>query len=211
MIRKSPKIRYTFNGEKLNLNKIYGISKKRRGRSRYLLSVDVTIGNGDASIPARIVCVRNNKKRKDWIAFISTNVNLEPEEIIRIYGKRWQIETFFKTCKSTLNLVGECHSLSYDALTAHVAVVFTRYLMVALEQRKSEDTRTLGEIFFFLANELDDITFRHSIQIILEAMLASIGEIFNVSDAQMDAFMNDFVMRLPAYLQESLSKMQSAA
>ncbi len=91
MIRKSPKIRYSFNGEKLNLNKIYGISKKRRGRSRYLLSVDVTIGDGDEAIPARIVCVRNNKKRKDWIAFISTNVNLEPEEIIRIYGKRWQI------------------------------------------------------------------------------------------------------------------------
>ena len=211
MIRKSSKIHYTFNEEKLNLNKIYGISKKRRGRSRYLLSVDVTIGDGDASIPARIVCVRNNKKRKDWIAFISTNVNLEPEEIIRIYGKRWQIEIFFKTCKSTLNLVGECHSLSYDALTAHVAVVFTRYLMVALEQRKSEDTRTLGEIFFFLANELEDITFRHSMQIILEAMLASIGEIFNVSDSQMDAFMDDFVKRLPAYLQESLSKMQSAA
>lgn len=211
MIRKSSKIHYIFNEEKLNLNKIYGISKKRRGRSRYLLSVDVTIGDGDASIPARIVCVRNNKKRKDWIAFISTNVNLEPEEIIRIYGKRWQIEIFFKTCKSTLNLVGECHSLSYDALTAHVAVVFTRYLMVALEQRKSEDTRTLGEIFFFLANELEDITFRHSMQIILEAMLASIGEIFNVSDSQMDAFMDDFVKRLPVYLQESLSKMQSAA
>jgi DICT domain-containing protein len=83
--------------------------------------------------------------------------------------------------------------------------------MVALEQRKSEDTRTLGEIFFFLANELEDITFRHSMQIILEAMLASIGEIFNVSDSQMDAFMDDFVKRLPAYLQESLSKMQSAA
>ena len=29
-------------------------------------------------------------------------------------------EDFFKTCKSTLNLVGECRSLSYDALTAHV-------------------------------------------------------------------------------------------
>ncbi len=83
--------------------------------------------------------------------------------------------------------------------------------MVALEQRKSEDTRTLGEIFFFLANELEDITFRHSMQIILEAMLASIGEIFNVSDAQMNAFMDDFVMRLPAYLQESLLKLQPAA
>ena len=53
--------------------------------------------------------------KKDWIAFISTDMSLTPEEIIRIYGKRWQIEVFFKTCKSYLNLIGECHSLSYDA------------------------------------------------------------------------------------------------
>ena len=169
------------------------------------------VGDGEESIPARIVCVRNNKNRKDWIAFICTDINLDPDEIIRIYGKRWQIELFFKTCKSTLNLVGECHSLSYDALTAHVAIVFARYLMVALEQRKSEDNRTLGEIFFFLSNELEDISFRHSMQILMEAMLASIGEIFNVTDEQMSAFIEDFVLRLPTYLQDALSKMQSAA
>ena len=52
---------------------------------------------------------------------------LSEEEIIRIYGKRWQIEVFFKTCKSYLQLVSECHSLTYDALTAHVAIVFVRY------------------------------------------------------------------------------------
>ena len=206
MIRKSSKIKYTYNGEKLSLNKIYGISKKRRGKSRYLLSVDVLVGEGADAIPARIVCVRNNKKRKDWIAFISTNATLEPEEIIRIYGKRWQIEIFFKTCKSTLNLIGECHSLSYDALTAHVAIVFARYLMIAIEQRKSEDYRTLGEIFYFLSNELEDITFRRSMQILMDAMIASIGEIFNVSNEQLSAFMTDFVSRLPIYLQEALSK-----
>ena len=211
MIRKSSKIRYTYNGERLNIKKIFGISKKRRGRSRYLLSVDVMVGDGEESIPARIVCVRNNKNRKDWIAFICTDINLDPDEIIRIYGKRWQIELLFKTCKSTLNLVSECHSLSYDALTAHVAIVFARYLMVALEQRKSEDNRTLGEIFFLLSNELEDISFRHSMQILMEAMLASIGEIFNVTDEQMSAFIEDFVLRLPTYLQDALSKMQSAA
>ena len=48
---------------------------------------------------------------------------LSEEESIRIYGKRWQIEVFFKNCKSMLNLIGECPSLSYDALTAHVAIV----------------------------------------------------------------------------------------
>ena len=75
----------------------------------------------------------------------------------------WKIEVFFKTCKSFLNLIGECHSLSYDALTAHVvAIVFTRYMMLALEQRKDEDPRTLGEIFFYMYDELADIRFSES-------------------------------------------------
>ena len=34
-----------------------------------------------------------------------------------------------------LNLIGEYHSLSYDALTAHVAIVFTGYMLLAMEQR----------------------------------------------------------------------------
>ena len=54
----------------------------------------------DQKIPAKIVCVRNKKNKKDWIAFLCTNPDLSEEEIIRIYGKRWQIEVFFKTCKS---------------------------------------------------------------------------------------------------------------
>ena len=149
MIKKSSRIRYEYEGQMLSIKKIYGICKKRRGRSRYLLSVNVMVGKNQ-KIPAKIVCVRNKQNKKDWIAFICTNPDLSEEEIIRIYGKRWQIEVFFKTCKSYLNLVGECHSLSYDALTAHVAIVFARYMMLALEQRKDEDHRTLGEIFFFL-------------------------------------------------------------
>ncbi len=170
MIKKSSRIRYEYEGQMLSIKKIYGICKKRRGRSRYLLSVNVMVGKNQ-KIPAKIVCVRNKQNKKDWIAFICTNPDLSEEEIIRIYGKRWQIEVFFKTCKSYLNLVGECHSLSYDALTAHVAIVFARYMMLALEQRKDEDHRTLGEIFFFLTDELADITFGESLQIILKAMI----------------------------------------
>lgn len=109
------------------------LASAKRGRSKYPLSVKVIVGK-DQKIPAKIVCVRNNRNKKDWIAFICTNPDLSEEEIIRIYGKRWQIEVFFKTCKSYLNLIGECHSLSYDALTAYVAVVFARYMMLALEQ-----------------------------------------------------------------------------
>lgn len=64
MLKKSSKIKYSYCGEHLNIKEIYSQNKKRRGRSRYLLSVDVMIGKGNP-IPAKIVCVRNKANRKD--------------------------------------------------------------------------------------------------------------------------------------------------
>ena len=210
MIKKSSRIRYEYEGKQLSINKIFGISKKRRGRSKYLLSVEVMVGK-DRKIPAKIVCVRNKKNKKDWIAFICTNSMLSEEEIIRIYGKRWQIEIFFKTCKSYLQLVSECHSLSYDALTAHVAIVFVRYMMIAMEQRKDDDFRSLGEIFFYFTDELADITFAESLQILLKAMFECIYTIFQVTEAQMNAFIEMFINRLPEYMQRALTRVPMAA
>ena len=210
MIKKSSRIFYEYEGELLSIKKIFGICKKRRGRSKYLLSVNVRVGK-DRKIPAKIVCVRNKKNKKDWIAFICTNSDLSEEEIIRIYGKRWQIEAFFKTCKTYLKLVTECHSLSYDALTAHVAIVFTRYLMIAMEQRRNEDDRTLGEIFFFFTDELADITFGESFQIIINAMIDSVCAIFQPTEEQLALFIEMFVGRLSDYICNSLTKAVLAA
>lgn len=210
MLRKSSRIFYEYEGQQLSIRKIFGICKKRRGRSKYLLSVNVMVGK-EQKIPAKIVCVRNRNNKKDWIAFICTNPELSEEEIIRIYGKRWQIEIFFKTCKSYLNLIGECHSLSYDALTAHVAIVFTRYLMMAIEQRKCEDSRTLGEIFFFLSDELADITFGESFQILINAMIDCVCGIFHPTEEQIEAFITLFVGRLPDYIRNSLVRASSLA
>ena len=202
MLKKSIKIKYSYCGEHLNIKEIYSRNKKRRGRSRYLLSVDVMVGK-ENPIPAKIVCVRNKANRKDWLAFICTDTTLSEEEIIRVYGKRWQIEVFFKTCKSMLNLIEECHSLSYDALTAHVAIVFTRYMLLAMEQRENEDQRTLGELFFFLVDEMADITFSRSLGILMDALMASLQEILKLSDEQLTAFTTDFEARLPEYLRSA--------
>ncbi len=210
MVKKSSRIKYSYNGESLNIKEIYARNKKRRGRSKYLLSVDVMVGK-ENPIPAKIVCVRNKANRKDWLAFLCTNPSLSAEEIIRIYGKRWQIEVFFKTCKSMLNLLGECHSLSYDALTAHTAIVFTRYMLLALEQRQNEDQRTLGELFFFLVDEMADITFSHSLCILMDALMASLQEVLKLSDEQLAAFTADFESRLPKYLREALHPMAITA
>ncbi len=209
MIKKSSRIYYEYEGKQLSIKKIFGICKKRRGRSKYLLSVNVMVGK--EKLPAKIVCVRNKKNKKDWIAFICTNPELSEEEIIRIYGKRWQIEVFFKTCKSYLNLISECHSLTYDALTAHVAIVFTRYLMIAMEQRRNEDDRTLGEIFYFFTDELRDISFGESFQIIITAMIDSVCAIFQPTEEQLELFIEMFVGRLPDYIRNSLAKVALAA
>ena len=58
MIKKSSRIKYTYGEDQLNIKEIYSRNKKRRGRSRYLLSVDVMVGK-ENPIPAKIVCVRN--------------------------------------------------------------------------------------------------------------------------------------------------------
>ena len=87
MIRKSSRVFYEYEGKRINIKQIFGMCKKRRGRSKYLLSVNINISqkNGE-SLPARIVCVRNRTRKKDWIAFICTDTNLSEEEILRIYG-----------------------------------------------------------------------------------------------------------------------------
>jgi len=206
MVKKSSKIRYLYDGKKLSISKIFGISKKRRGKSKYLLSVPVMVEKNGIQIPAKIVCVRNKNNKKDWIAIISTNADLSEDEIIRVYGKRWNIEVFFKTCKSTLNLVGECRSLSYDALTAHVAIVFTRYMLLAITGRKNQDMRTLGELFFFLVDEMEDITFSHAMELILRAMFVSICKNFNFAEDQMDSFIDDFLNGLPGYMRNAIAK-----
>ena len=55
-----------------------------------------------------------------------------------------------------------------------------------------------------MVDELADITFSHSMQLITEAMLASVQKVFHASDEQIAEFTADFISRLPEYMQELL-------
>ena len=206
MIPKSSRVYYEYNGQKMNIQKIFGMCRKRPGCSKYLLSVNVSILQKDGeSLPAKIVCVRHKARKKEWIAFICTDVDLPEEEILRIYGKRWDIEIFFKICKSLLNLSSECHSLSYDALTAHVSLVFIRYMLLSLQQRNSSDDRTISELFLLMIDELADISFGYALQLIVDIMLHAIQEHFGLSDDQLNDFMLKFIDRLPISYRHALT------
>ena len=203
MVKRSSKRTYLFEDKQLDIKEIFSSCKKRRGRSRYLLSVAVKTGR-DNEISARIVCVRNRNNRKDWIAIICTDMSLDENDIIRIYGHRWEIEVFFKTCKSNLLLRKEYHGLSYDGITAHVALVFSRYMLLAVSKRDDEDERTMGELFYLMIAEVADITFEESMQIIVNAMLNTMREEFHVTDEQIESLYERFIFKLPAQMQRLL-------
>lgn len=137
---------------------------------------------------------------------LSAQIRLSLKRRLSVFMEKGGIAVFFKTCKSYLQLVSECHSQSFDALMTHIAIVFTRYLMIAMEQRRCEDDRTLGEIFFVFTGELADITFGESFQIIMTALIESVCAIFQPTEEQLALFIEMFVGRLPECIRNSLVK-----
>lgn len=111
---------------------------------------------------------------------------------------------FFKICKSFLKPGKEYHGLSYDALTAHVAIVFTRYMMLAVQKRDNEDERTLGELFYLAIDEMADISFSESMLILIEAMTNSMKEIIYAADEQLVKILAVFLNKLPGFMKASL-------
>lgn len=210
MVKKS-KTKYLYNDEKLNVKEIYSRNKKRRGRSHYLLSVIVTIEKDGEGIPAKFVYVRNKSNRKDWLLIASTDTELSEEEIIRVYGKRWDIEVFFKACKSYLKLVKEYRGISYDAMNAHVSIVFSRYMMLSVAQRENTDDKTICELCFCLLDEMEDITFSRSMRIIIEALMDAVMEYFHITEVQLEEFTASFIQHLPKYMQAALERAEIAA
>ena len=80
MVKKSPKLFFRYDGEDMSLISIYNKNKKRRGKSKYLLSVMVDVVKDGDIIPAKVVYVRNRNKRKEYLCLISTDVNLDENE-----------------------------------------------------------------------------------------------------------------------------------
>ena len=204
MVKKTPKMFFRYKGEDMSLITIYNRNKKRRGRSRYLLTVLVDVVKDGKVIPAKVVYVRNRNKRKEYLCLISTDTTLDENEIIRIYGKRWDIEVFFKVCKSYLNLSRECNSLSYDAMTAHTAVVFTRYMMLSLESREGSDNRSLGELFLYFSDEMSDITWIQAFRMLLQMFRTILNNNTELSDDKIDELVDTFMNTLPGLLKAQL-------
>lgn len=201
MVKRIKTYHYEFNGNMQSVKEIFNQCKKRRGRSRYLLSVSITIcGKQGERLPARLVYVRNRNKRNEYLVLLSTDIEMDEDEIIQIYGKRWAVEVFFKVAKSYLRVVKGCSSLSFDTITAHTAIVFAQYMMLSEQQRLSVDNRSIGDLFFFTVDELRDLAFDQALVLILSAIFHAVTESYELSDKEKDILVQAFLSSIPAPL-----------
>lgn len=207
MAKKSPKMLYKINGIKQSAMQIYKQHRKRPGKSKYLLSVDAAVEKDGKSQPVRLVYVRNRNKKTEYLVLVTTDMTLSPEEIIQLYGKRWNIEVFFKVCKSYLWLEKDCRALSYDAITAHTAIVFARYMLFAVEERRSKDDRTIGELFYLCIDELADIKYQEALRLILVTLVElADSSVCITSSSDMKMLIQSFMNDLPEIWTNALKK-----
>ena len=206
MLKDLPKIHYRYLGRKLQLGELYARLKKRRGKATVKASVIVRLSCGTR---VRIVFA-SGRNQKGWVALLSTDLTLSDDEIIRIYGKRWDIEVFFKVIKSHLRLAKEIQAKSYDALIAHTTMVFTRYLLLACQQRQTVDERTLDGIFRDCIQELKDLTLVEAINRLIAFVLEKLRQQWEIGEKLLTQLIDDLMNAAATlFLQPQTTKSES--
>lgn len=210
MLRLTEKIHYQFQGQWQNVKGIYqqvplttlAEGKRLVGSACVRLREHKNAAVEDY-VDARIVFVKDLRSNA-MAALLCTDLNLSEEEIIRIYGKRWDIEVFFKVCKSYLALTKEYQGRSYDLQVAATTLVFLRYTMLAMQVREATDDRTVCELFYQLKDEMKDIVFIQALMRIMYALKAALKQSPLVSMELVDQIMNVFLSAVPDILRGRL-------
>lgn len=199
MLKSMKTVFYTFNGKLYKLESLYSIAEKNnKTNSDILSSIIVEIGKDEKNVPvlAKIVFVKSRNKKREWLAVISTDLTLTNEEIIALYGKRWDIEVFFKVNKSFLALAKEFQCRSYDSLVAHTAIVFARYIMLSLEERKNKDSKALGGLFFECCDEIKDLDFSTAVTMLLTLLKETLRRTGTIAEEVINSIVSQFIQAI---------------
>ena len=174
---KDTKQRYLYQGCAYTLPQLAKLAVCRNAGTTYR---SLAVKTGKHNVPVRIVFVQNRNQKSDFLYLLTTDIALSDDEVIRLYGNRWSIETFFKASKSLFRLCNEFQTRNYDSARAHTALVFTRYMVLEWIRRKDNDQRTYGGLFFAMCDEVQDMELSEA----LKSLMALFVEIMNEQSAE---------------------------
>lgn len=127
-------------------------------RNHYLYSSIVEAQYHGHSFLLKLVFVSNRGSKNKYLVLATTQTKLRPEEIVQLYSRRWQIETYFKTSKQYLAL-DKSQVQSYDGQCGYIAVTAITYDLLAWQERQNTDDKIIGDLFYLMNESLPDIKF----------------------------------------------------
>ncbi|MBU7448071.1 MULTISPECIES: transposase [Lactiplantibacillus] len=96
--------------------------QQNAAKTTYLYSPIVTFEVDGQAMTMKLVYVTKRGQSDQYLVLATTKLSLKPDEIIQMYGRRWQIECFFKVAKQYLQF-DQTQIQSYDGLCGHLAIV----------------------------------------------------------------------------------------
>ncbi|WP_421017451.1 IS4 family transposase [Furfurilactobacillus cerevisiae] len=200
MLKRTKKVYFRYRGRQMDVKTLYRVlcSGKRPIRDDYFYSPIVKFEVDGQEMPVKLVYVSNRGASNQYLVLATTKIGLRPKEIIQMYGRRWQIEGYFKVAKQYLQF-DQTQIQSYDGLCGHMALVMMSYDILALAQRQNIDERTLGDLFFEYGRALPDIPVAEALNWLMRT-LSGLGRKMGMSSEVLDTIFEEFTKALPSSL-----------
>jgi len=172
---------WNFAGKEKTLNAVYETHKKfkdakigKYGKKIQFSYFSVVVKHKNAG-NIKIVFLKTND---NLIPIASTDLEINDEEIIEIYKRRWDIEQGYKELREHFGF-GKEENRIYEALIARMTLSFFAYNIVSYINRISHEPKTIGGLFKDLECEL--YTLSIAMQAFIEIMdkIAKIETIVN--------------------------------
>ncbi len=77
-------------------------------------------------------------------------------------------------------------------------------MMLSLESRESNDSRSLGELFLYFSDEMSDITWIQAFQMLLQMFRTMLSDNTELSEDKIDELVDTFMNTVPALLRTQL-------
>lgn len=204
MLKHTTKVYYTFQGKKYTLEKLFPWAMKYAPRGKGQTVLCSIMVQTKQKQYVKIIFVQNRKNKDQWLAIASTDTTLSPEEIIRIYGYRWQIEVFFKYIKSELKLEKEYQVQNFDSIISHTTIVYTRYIFLSWERRINLDPKTLGLLFQMHCDDMQGVEYITAIQMLLQIIEKMMKYLNKEIIETIDQLLLGWKSQLPKWLYDEL-------
>jgi len=191
---------WNFVGKEKTLNTIYNKAKALKtaksgthGKKIKYTYLSVVVEHKNAG-KLKIVFIKTKEK---LIPIVSTDLEINDDEIIETYKRRWDIEQGYKELRQYFGF-GQEENRIYEALIARITLSFFTYNIVSYINRISNEPQTMGGLFKDLECEL------HTLAIAMQTFIIILDEIAKIEDV---VNRNEDLVSIISVLQDVTQKM----